>query len=329
MLASVPHDEISGAVMSKANPKGAVGVIGLGIMGGAIAHNLAAAGWHVVGYDIDAGRCSLAAAAGVTLGASAADVATRAPTTLTSLPTPAALNAVVHEIAAARLPRRLVVEMSTFALGDKMAAERVLSEAGHELLDCPLSGTGAQAKVRDLVVYASGSSAAISGLKPLFADFARQAHDLGAFGNGTKMKFVANLLVAIHNVASAEAFVLGMKAGLDPRQIFDLISAGAGSSRIFELRGPMMAENRYDGDNVTMKVSVWQKDMAVIGDFARGLNCPIPLFSATMPIYAAAMSTGHGAHDTASVCAVIEAMAGMAPRAAGHETSIHVVGPAG
>ena len=112
----------------------------------------------------------------------------------------------------------------------------------------------------------------------------------------------------------AEAFVLGMKAGLDPGQIFDLISVGAGSSRIFELRGPMMAQNRYDGDNVTMKVSVWQKDMAVIGDFARSLNCPTPLFSATMPIYAAAMSTGHAAHDTAAVCAVIEAMAGIAQR---------------
>jgi L-threonate 2-dehydrogenase len=294
--------------------KGRVGVIGLGIMGGAIARNLAAAGWHVVGYDIDADRCSQAAAAGVTLGTSPADVAASTPTILTSLPTASALGAVVHEIAGARLPPRLLVEVSTFTLGDKMAAERVLREAGHELLDCPLSGTGAQAKVKDLVVYASGSSAAIAELKPLFADFARQAHDLGAFGNGTKMKFVANLLVAIHNVATAEAFVLGMKAGLDPQQIFDLISVGAGSSRIFELRGPMMAQNRYDGDNVTMKVSVWQKDMAVIGDFARGLNCPTPLFSATMPIYAAAMSTGHAAHDTAAVCAVIEAMAGIAPR---------------
>jgi L-threonate 2-dehydrogenase len=294
--------------------KGPVGVIGLGIMGGAIARNLAAAGWHVVGYDIDADRCAQAAAAGVILGASAADAAASTPTILTSLPTPAALSAVVHEIAGAGLPPRLLLEVSTFTLGDKMAAERVLREAGHELLDCPLSGTGAQAKVKDLVVYASGSSAAIARLKPLFADFARQAHDLGAFGNGTKMKFVANLLVAIHNVATAEAFVLGMKAGLDPQQIFDLISVGAGSSRIFELRGPMMVQNHYDGDNVTMKVSVWQKDMAVIGDFARSLNCPTPLFSATMPIYAAAMSTGHAAHDTAAVCAVIEAMAGIAPR---------------
>ena len=175
----------------------------------------------------------------------------------------------------------------------------------------PISGTGAQAKVKDLVIYASGERASVAALEPILAAFSRQAHDLGAFGNGTRMKFVANLLVAIHNVASAEAFVLGIKAGLDPKQIFELISAGAGTSRVFELRGPMMAGNRYDGDNVTMRVKTWQKDMTVIGDFARELGCPTPLFSATGPIYAAAMANGHGGDDTASVCAVLEAMAGI------------------
>jgi 3-hydroxyisobutyrate dehydrogenase-like beta-hydroxyacid dehydrogenase len=126
-----------------------------------------------------------------------------------------------------------------------------------------------------------------------------------------KMKFVANLLVAIHNVASAEAMVLGMKAGLDPHQVFELVTSGAGTSRVFELRGGMMADNRYDGDNVTMKVSTWQKDMTVIGDFARHIGVPTPTFSACEPIYNAAMSTGHAGDDTASVCAVLEAMAGL------------------
>jgi 3-hydroxyisobutyrate dehydrogenase-like beta-hydroxyacid dehydrogenase len=297
--------------MSATGAKGTVGVIGLGIMGGAIAKNLSAAGWRVLGYDIDAARTREAKAAGVETSASAGGVAMTAHTIITSLPKPAALDQTVHAIAAAKLPRRVVVEASTFALEDKMRAEAALGAAGHVLLDCPLSGTGAQAKTKDLVVYASGDSSSIAALKSLFADFSRQAHDLGAFGNGTKMKFVANLLVAIHNVATAEAFVLGMKAGLDPRRIYDLIAAGAGTSRVFELRGPFMADNRYDGDNVTMKVSMWQKDMSVIGDFARKVGCPTPLFSATEPIYAAAMSTGHGGEDTAAVCAVLEAMAGV------------------
>ena len=297
--------------MSAASAKGTVGVIGLGIMGGAIAKNLVAAGWRVVGYDIDAARTAEAKAAGVETVSSAAAVAAAAETIITSLPTPAALDTTVQAIAAAKVTRRVVAEASTFSLDDKARAEAALRAAGHVLLDCPLSGTGAQARTRDLVIYASGEKASIAALQPLFADFSRQAYDLGVFGNGSKMKFVANLLVAIHNVASAEAFVLGMKAGLDPRQIYDLIKNGAGNSRVFELRGPFMAQDRYDGDNVTMKVGMWQKDMSVIGDFARKAGVPTPLFSATEPIYAAAMSTGHAGDDTASVCAVLEEMAGI------------------
>jgi len=297
--------------MSAASAKRIVGVVGLGIMGGAIAKNLAAAGWRVVGYDIDAARTAEAKAVGVETVANAAAVAAAAETIMTSLPTPAALDVTVQAIAGAKVPRRVVVEASTFSLDDKARAEAALRAAGHVLLDCPLSGTGAQARTKDLVIYASGDKASIAALKPLFADFSRQAYDLGPFGNGSKMKFVANLLVAIHNVASAEAFVLGMKAGLDPRQIYDLIKNGAGNSRVFELRGPFMAQDRYGGDNVTMKVVMWQKDMSVIGDFARKSGVPTPLFSATEPIYAAAMSTGHAGDDTASVCAVLEAMAGI------------------
>ncbi|MBV8755268.1 MAG: NAD(P)-dependent oxidoreductase [Hyphomicrobiales bacterium] len=297
--------------MSAASAKGTVGVVGLGIMGGAIAKNLAASGWRVVGYDIDAARIAEATATGVETVANTAAVAAAAEAIITSLPTPAALDLTVQAIAGAKVARRVVIEASTFALDDKARAEAALRAAGHVLLDCPLSGTGAQARNRDLVIYASGDKASIAALKPLFADFSRHAYDLGAFGNGSKMKFVANLLVAIHNVASAEAFVLGMKAGLDPRQIYDLIKNGAGNSRVFELRGPFMAQDRYDGDNVTMKVGMWQKDMSVIGDFARKSGVPTPLFSATEPIYAAAMSTGHAGDDTASVCAVLEAMAGV------------------
>ncbi len=297
--------------MSAAATKGQVGIIGLGIMGGAIARNLNAAGWHVVGFDIDATRCAEAKAAGIEIAGSAAAIAEKAANILVSLPKPEALLATVTEIVAAKLPPRVIAELSTFSIDDKMEAQAALRAAGHTMLDCPLSGTGSQARTKDLVVYASGDSAAIKGMMPVFADFSRQAHDLGVFGNGMKMKFVANLLVAINNVASAEAMVLGMKAGLDPSQIFKLIQAGAANSRVFELRAPMMVENRYDGDNLTMRVSTWQKDMKVIGEYAASVGCPTPLFSASEPIYRAALSTGYADEDTGSVCAVLEAMAGI------------------
>ena len=175
------------------------------------------------------------------------------------------------------------------------------------MLDCPVSGTGAQAKTKDLVVYASGGTAEIKKLRAMFASFTRAVHDVGAFGNGSRMKYVANHLVAIHNVASAEAMVLGMKAGLPPQLIFDLIKTGAGNSRIFELRAPMMVKNDYS--NVTMKISVWQKDMDVIGSYARKIRVPTPMFDASTAIYNKALKGGHGAEDTAAVCAVLEDMA--------------------
>jgi L-threonate 2-dehydrogenase len=286
-----------------------VGVIGLGIMGGAFAQNLVKAGWKVIGYDIDAARSRAARKAGVEIAASVQALAQATKTIITSLPSPAALEQIMMAITQAQLSPRIVVEASTFGLGDKIKAERALRRHGHILLDCPVSGTGAQARVKDLVIYASGDTAAIRKLRPLFAAFSRAAHDLGAFGNGSRMKYVANLLVAIHNVASAEAMVLGLKAGLDPQTVFEMVRTGAGNSRVFELRAPMMVQDRYD--KATMKISIWQKDMAVIGEFARELRCPTPLFDATVPVYDEALKSDLGEKDTAAVCAVLENKAGL------------------
>ena len=290
--------------------RGKIGIVGLGIMGGAMARNLLDAGWRVIGYDIDPARCTELAASGVAIAADVVALAREAPVLLLSLPSPAAALATAEAIAASGAERRVVIEASTLTLKDKLAIEAVLRVAGHVALDCPISGTGAQARTRDLVIYASGDAQSIEALRPLFSGFSRAVHDVGAYGNGSRMKFVANLLVAIHNVASAEAMVLGVKAGLDARQVVDLVSAGAGTSRVFELRAPMMAARTYQP--ASMRMEIWQKDMAIIGQFATELGCPTPLLSATLPIYAAAMAQGHAADDTAAVCAVLEVMAGMA-----------------
>jgi len=295
--------------MRTTRPKGTVGVIGLGIMGGAFARNLLADGWRVVGHDVDPGRRRALARAGVEIAADAKHLAGEVRTIITSLPSTVALAQTVEAVVDAAARPLVIVEAGTFALADKLEAARALAAAGHVMLDCPISGTGAQAKSKDIVVYASGDRKAIKRLRPLFAGFARATHDLGALGNGSRMKYVANLLVAINNVAAAEAMVLGMKAGLKPQMIYDMVTSGVGNSRIFELRGPMMVRNRYD--DATMKVSIWQKDMQVIGEFADALACPTPLFSATRPIYAAALASGHAADDTAAVCAVLEAKAGV------------------
>jgi putative dehydrogenase len=299
--------------------KGRVGIIGLGIMGGAFARNLIADGWIVAGVDTDPKRRKAMTKAGVSVSDSVKDLVAEVPVVITSLPNPAALHGVVQEIADAKAKPRIVVEASTFALDDKLAAEKVLRKAGHTMLDCPVSGTGAQAARKDLVVYASGDPKAIARTMPVFAGFSRKTENLGAFGNGSKMKYVANLLVAIHNVAAAEAMVLGMKAGLEPEQIFKFANGGAGQSRMFEVRGPMMVADDYS--EATMKNYVWQKDMAVIGAFAAKLGVPTPLFSATLPVYASAMSVGYADEDTGAVCAVLEKMAGVKRKKTGKNKS--------
>jgi 3-hydroxyisobutyrate dehydrogenase/glyoxylate/succinic semialdehyde reductase len=138
----------------------------------------------------------------------------------------------------------------------------------------------------------------------LFADFAKQSADLGQFGNGSRMKFVANHLVAIHNVAAAEAMVLAERAGLDPKIVVDLVGPGAGGSRMFQMRAPMMVEGIYEP--ATMKVSTWQKDMAIIAEFADDVGCETPLFTLTQPIYTEAMAMGLGDQDTAAVFEVLK-----------------------
>jgi L-threonate 2-dehydrogenase len=294
--------------MASAN-KDTVGVIGLGIMGGAFAQNLVAAGWHVVGYDVALAPQRALARAGVQIAADAGAVARNAGVIITSLPNPAALALTAAAIAKAGVPRRIVVEASTFSIEDKARAEAVLRKAGHVLLDCPVSGTGAQAKTKDIVVYASGGTPEIKRLRPLFAAFSRGVYDLGAFGNGSRMKYVANLLVAINNVASAEAMVLGMKAGLPPQLVYELVKAGAANSRVFELRAPMMVKDDYR--EATMKIAVWQKDMDVIGGYARKIGVPTPMFDASKAIYAKARRSGYDDQDTAAVCAVLQKMAGV------------------
>jgi len=294
-----------------------VGIIGLGIMGSAISRNLVERGWRVIGFDIDAARTAELAQAGVTIAGVVAEVVREVPIVMTSLPTPAAVIDVARAIAGSGQPPRIVVELSTLTIADKLRFETILSEAGHIALDCPLSGTGAQAKMRDLVVYASGDSNAIARCADLFADFAKQSADLGAFGNGSKMKFVANHLVAIHNVATAEAMVLAERAGLDPKMVVDLVGPGAGGSRMFQMRAPMMVERVYEP--ATMKVSTWKKDMAIIAEFADDVGCATPMFTLTQPVYTDAMAMGLGDQDTAAVFEVLKKTIVTEPKSGPHK----------
>jgi 3-hydroxyisobutyrate dehydrogenase-like beta-hydroxyacid dehydrogenase len=285
-----------------------VGMIGLGIMGSAMSANLTRAGFRVAGFDVVPRRRAEHKRSGGVAARSPREVARRTSVIITSLPSADALARTAAELSQSAGRGTIVIETSTLPIPVKEAARDMLAKRGVILLDCPLSGTGAQARVKDLMIYASGDRTAYRKTVPVLQGFTSANYYVGPFGNGSKMKFVANLLVAIHNVAAAEAMVLGMKAGLDPAQVLKVVAGGAGGSRMFQVRGPMMVKGDYS--EATMKNEVWQKDMTIIGDFARELDCPTPLFAASAPIYNAAMAMGLGKEDTGAVCAVLEKMAG-------------------
>jgi len=282
--------------------KRSVGMLGLGIMGSAMAANLMKAGFRVVGYDpVVACRRRHRKAGGI-VAPDVETVARSASILITSLPSAAALHSISN-----RIPdktAKIIIETSTLPIPAKEKARQRLAKAGVTLLDCPLSGTGAQAKTGDLVVFGSGISALYKKTVPVLKGFSRSQYYLGKFGNGSKMKFAANLLVAIHNVSSAEAVILARRSGLDPALAVRVLGDGAGASRMLQVRGPLMVRRSYLPATVTNLT--WQKDMKIIGDFVRHLRSPAPLFTATKAVYNAAMAQGRAMHDTAAVCAVLE-----------------------
>ncbi len=291
-----------------------MGIIGLGIMGGAMAETLLAQGFSVCGYDpVPAARRRLKRAGGRPLGSSLA-VAAEAGVLISSLPSSAALDAVVEEICAAtRRPggKTIVIETSTLPIADKQRARARLARSGAIALDCPISGTAVRLKERAWTIFASGDKRAYSRIRPVLEAFTDNVRHVGSYGNGTKMKLIANHLVAILNVASAETITFARKMGLDPRQVLALFgSSPIVGTGVLRLRGRFMAERRYRP--ATMKVAIWQKDMRVIGDMARAVGSPTPLFDACVPIFDRAMAQGFGDADTASVC---EVLGRAAPRA--------------
>lgn len=292
--------------------KPVVGVIGLGIMG-AMAEGLLAARYRVVGTDPSGpARTRLKRAGGRAL-ASSADVARAADLLIASLPSVGALDAVVGQMAAiGAAPGEgapVLIETSTLPIADKKRAREELARVGMVMLDCPISGTARRMKEGGWTIFVSGDASAARKVKPVLGVFTRNAPYVGGFGNGSKMKFIANHLVAIYNVSVGESLTFARRMGLDAKQVWDLFAnspvIGTG---VYRLRGKLMVDRKYKP--ATMKVEVWQKDMQVIGDMARAVDCPLPLFSACLPIYNAAMAQGRAEHDTASVCEVLDGMAG-------------------
>jgi len=287
-----------------------IGLLGIGIMGTAYAHHLLGAGFHVIGWDIDPTRRDALVARGGESAGDVAEMASASDVILSALPSTAALMDSTdgdRGLLAGAHPGMVLVEMSTLPLAAKQRVRDVLGPLDVVVIDAPVSGTGLQAAAAEIVIYASGDSGTLERIRPVFDAIGKETFELGEFGDGSKMKYIANLLVSVHNLATAEAFVLGMKGGLEPQQILDVISAGVGSSKIFEIRGPMMAADSYDPPSARLDIIL--KDAGIIADHARSVGVVTPLLDAALPIYRQGSDAGYGDMDAASLRRFLDELA--------------------
>ncbi len=284
-----------------------MGIAGLGVLGSAIAKNMAAGGASVLGYDIAEPACAAAAADGVAIADDIRQLASECPVVFTCLPSALALQAAISPedgILAVDRPGQIVVEMSTLSIADKEAFREACESHGRRAVDCPVSGNRIMALKKGLTAFCSGEQSDFERVEPMLMLFCRKAHFVGPFGCGSKTKFCGNILNLVHNTVAAEVMVLAMKSGLDPKVFHEVISGSGSSSAMFEVRGALMVENDYGREG--MNFSVPMKDSRIISEHAASVHCPIPLYQAALQFYHAAVAQGYGDLDAAAVCAVME-----------------------
>jgi 3-hydroxyisobutyrate dehydrogenase-like beta-hydroxyacid dehydrogenase len=285
---------------------GLIGMIGIGNMGLPMSANLIKAGFRITGTARTQKSRDALVSVGGTAVVGAANVGKQCHYIILALPAVDIFHSICTELAASCEKGTIILETGTFPLVEKEKARDMLATHDIIMLDIPLSGTGEQAKHKDVVAFGSGDGTAYKDCIPIIEGFCKSQYYLGEFGNGMKMKYIANQLVAIHNVSSAEALLFAVRMGMDPGEVIKIIEEGAGNSRMLQVRGPIMANRTWDQPQITN--TVFHKDITLISEALHKYGCPAPLFSATIPLYTAAIASGHAEHDTSSVYAVLEQM---------------------
>jgi 2-hydroxy-3-oxopropionate reductase len=278
-----------------------IGMIGLGLLGHALGSRLLAAGRPVVGYDLLPDRVAALVTLGAEGAASVPDVAARTEAICVVLPTLASVEEAIlgtDGIAAHARPGTVVIQMSTISptLTERLA--RAVAARGLAFLDCPVSGTSTMVARGDGVIIGGGEPAVFERARSLLEAMLPRVVHVGPAGHAMLLKLCANLLVGVHSLAAAEALTMARRAGLDLERALDVLTAGAASSRMLEVRGPMIAREQFPPQ---MKLDLFMKDLHLIQEAARAVGAPLPLTDVAERLYADVLRSGHGALDLAVV----------------------------
>ncbi|MSO77874.1 MAG: NAD(P)-dependent oxidoreductase [Alphaproteobacteria bacterium] len=290
---------------------GKVGFIGLGAMGGPMALNLVKAGFSLVVNDIDPAKVKALSARGAAVAASPDGVAAAAPRSICMVETTAQAEAVIlgeQGLIQRAEPGHIVLCMSTI---DPHAARQIadsLAAKGILMLDAPVSGGTVRAQSGQLTIIAGGEAKTYDACMDLFQAMGAKQFHMGGLGSGLAMKLVNNMLVQVNTVAVAEAMVLGVKAGLDPQQIYEVVRVSTGASAAWELRVPRILARDFEPGGT---VDISFKDQELETQFAKRLGVPVFLANISQQVYQMARASGYNKEDGAAVVKVFEQFAGV------------------
>ena len=292
-----------------------VGVVGLGIMGGAFAANMLKAGFEVTGYDPVKAKVNALVEAGGKAARNPAEVARKSDVVITSLTSSAILDSVVNGkggMASGAHKGMILIEASTLDNADKDAIRDALAKKGASMMDCPVSGAGQQAASGQITIMASGTKKDFNTVRPILESFTMVQYYVGPFGNGMRLKLLINMLISVHGAAFAEAITLARASGIDLDVFAEALTRSAGNSRVIEYRGPLMLADDYNNPKTkTADLTVLIKDNNLIENYAKDFNAPVPVFQASMFSAYAALAQGYGQEDPGVVTRVYEQMAGI------------------
>jgi L-threonate 2-dehydrogenase len=277
-----------------------VGMIGLGRMGMPIAHNLMERGFQIIGYR-RRGSPELAAAGGTVAG-SAAEVAASADVLLSIVPDAGAVQEIICGEGGTLTALRagtVHIEMSTIDVGCKGRLRDAVRARGGDMLDCPISGSPEMVAPRLATTFASGDPASIDTVRHVLDAVSGPWVYTGPFGTGAHLKYIANLLLAVHTAAAAEALALARRSGLDLDLVQRTLDSSIAASAIWKQRGPMMRERAWSP--APGPVRTLHPILEQIEDYAASAGLSTPVFASAKVMFDKAMADGWGDLDIACV----------------------------
>jgi 3-hydroxyisobutyrate dehydrogenase-like beta-hydroxyacid dehydrogenase len=291
-----------------------VGFVGLGNMGGAMVEAILKSGYWVAVYDIDAAAASALEPLGAQKASGPRPLAAQADVILTSLPDAHAVRDVYFGeeglISGAR-PGTVLVELSTIDPAAIEELERSVSEQGAVLLDVPVSGRPAEARRGELVLTAGGDRETLDAVEPILKSFGQTVQYVGPAGAAKTVKIVNNMMTMGNVLVAAEAFSVGVKAGVDPDLLFEVLSRSGGRSHHFTKRFP----NALAGDFTPgFSVALGEKDLGLALELSRSLGMPSPTTGLVRQMYRIAMSEGLSSEDIVAVLKLFEKWGGVQAR---------------